>query len=157
MGAYLSWLVRGLMLLTGIITWPIGKLLDWCAGVLVWMCGRGAAGVAAEPAAWPALSQRQRGRRPGRPRPARLPRVLGEESALFRRHELKALVNIHAEPQDSGRGGEEMAAVLTLDEVQVRRLRRRPARCLLRLSLICTHTCASSDQYPAALPSCPRR
>ena len=31
-GAYLSWFVRFLMLLTGVITWPIGKLLDWMLG-----------------------------------------------------------------------------------------------------------------------------
>ncbi|KAL4434431.1 hypothetical protein ABPG75_000872 [Micractinium tetrahymenae] len=40
--------------------------------------------------------------------------ILGEESALFRRQELKALVDIHAEQHE----GEEMAA-LTVDEVQV--------------------------------------
>ena len=54
MGAYLSWFVRFLMLLTAGITWPIGKLLDW---------------------------------------------TLGEESALLKRRELKALVTLHAEPQ----------------------------------------------------------
>lgn len=31
--------------------------------------------------------------------------MLGEESALFRRQELKALVGIHAEPQQDGSGG----------------------------------------------------
>lgn len=68
-GAYLSYLVRFLMLVTGIITWPIGKLLDW---------------------------------------------LLGEQSALFRRAQLKALVNIHAEPDEPG-----AVSVLTADEVQV--------------------------------------
>ena len=53
-GAYLSWFVRFLMLLTAGITWPIGKLLDW---------------------------------------------TLGEENALLKRRELKALVTLHAEPQ----------------------------------------------------------
>lgn len=32
--------------------------------------------------------------------------LLGEESALFRRQELKALVGIHAEPQQDGSGGD---------------------------------------------------
>ncbi|KAL6775935.1 hypothetical protein ACKKBG_A19145 [Auxenochlorella protothecoides x Auxenochlorella symbiontica] len=68
-GAYFSYLVRFLMLFTGLITWPIGKLLDW---------------------------------------------MLGEDSALFRRAELKALVNIHAEPEEDG-----ALSVLTHDEVQV--------------------------------------
>eukprot|EP00887_Chlorella_sp_A99_P002918 scaffold6.g2918.t1 len=68
-GAYLAWLVRLLMLITGIITWPIGKILDW---------------------------------------------MLGEESALYRRHELKAMVTLHAEPQDDG-----ATSALTTDEVQV--------------------------------------
>lgn len=40
--------------------------------------------------------------------------MLGEESALFRRAELKALVNIHAEPDRNG-----ALSVLTADEVQV--------------------------------------
>jgi hypothetical protein len=31
--------------------------------------------------------------------------LLGEESALFRCQELKALVGIHAEPQQDGSGG----------------------------------------------------
>lgn len=69
-GAYLAWLVRLLMIVTGVITWPIGKLLD---------------------------------------------RVLGEESALYRRHELKAMVTLHAEPQDDG-----SVSALTTDEVQAR-------------------------------------
>lgn len=42
--------------------------------------------------------------------------MLGEDSALFRRAELKALVNIHAEPEEDG-----ALSVLTHDEVQVRR------------------------------------
>ncbi|KAL4434041.1 hypothetical protein ABPG75_000482 [Micractinium tetrahymenae] len=40
--------------------------------------------------------------------------LLGEESALFRRQELKALVGLHAEPQQDGSVG-----ALTSDEVQV--------------------------------------
>ncbi|KAL4420313.1 hypothetical protein ABPG77_010218 [Micractinium sp. CCAP 211/92] len=68
-GAYLAVPVRILMLVTGPVTWPISKLLDW---------------------------------------------ILGEETVLFRRQELKALVDIHAEQQE----GEEVAA-LTADEVQV--------------------------------------
>lgn len=68
-GAYLSYMVRFLMLATGVVTWPIGKLLDW---------------------------------------------LLGEQSALFRRAQLKALVHIHAEPDEDG-----AVSVLTADEVQV--------------------------------------
>ncbi|PRW58116.1 DUF21 domain-containing protein [Chlorella sorokiniana] len=69
-GAYLAWLVRALMIITGVITWPIGKLLDW---------------------------------------------TLGEESALFRRHELKAFVGLHGEAHE----GEPGEVPLSLDEVQV--------------------------------------
>ena len=31
-GAYLAWPVRILMFITGIITWPISKVLDWILG-----------------------------------------------------------------------------------------------------------------------------
>lgn len=58
-GAYCSWLVRGLRVLTAPVAWPLAKLLDL---------------------------------------------LLGEESVLFRRQELNALISLHAEPQQDGSG-----------------------------------------------------
>ena len=68
-GAYCSWLVRVVMIVTAPISWPLGKCLDW---------------------------------------------LLGEETVLFRRPELRELVALHAEPDEDG--GESM---LTREEVQV--------------------------------------
>ncbi|EFN57253.1 hypothetical protein CHLNCDRAFT_16812, partial [Chlorella variabilis] len=68
-GAYCSWLVRGLRVLTAPVAWPLAKLLDL---------------------------------------------LLGEESVLFRRQELNALISLHAEPQQDGSVG-----ALTTDEAQV--------------------------------------
>lgn len=68
-GAYLSWLVQILMVITFPISWPVGKLLDW---------------------------------------------LLGQETALFRRPELREFVTLHAEGEGSGR-----QSMLTTDEVQV--------------------------------------
>ncbi len=68
-GAYSSWPVRFVMIITAPISWPLGKCLDW---------------------------------------------LLGYESALFRRAELRELVTLHAEPDEDG--GESM---LTAEEVQV--------------------------------------
>lgn len=59
-GAYCSWLVRAIMVITAPVSWPLGKALD---------------------------------------------ALLGEESVLFRRQELNALISLHAEPQHDGSGG----------------------------------------------------
>lgn len=51
-----------------------------------------------------------------------LDRMLGEESALFRRNELKALVGMHGESWERkhGGGGSKHEVPLTADEVQAR-------------------------------------
>eukprot|EP00884_Botryococcus_braunii_P005986 jgi/Botrbrau1/15389/Bobra.43_2s0017.1 len=68
-GAYSAWLVRLLIYLVGVISFPISKLLDWSLG--------------------------------------------SEHGALFRRNQLKALVDIH------GSGGTFEGAPLTDDEIHV--------------------------------------
>jgi hypothetical protein len=68
-GAYCSWLVRAIMVVTAPVSWPLGKALD---------------------------------------------ALLGEESVLFRRQELNALISLHAEPQHDGSVG-----ALTSDEATV--------------------------------------
>jgi metal transporter CNNM len=68
-GAYCSWLVRLIMLISFPISWPVGKLLDW---------------------------------------------LLGSDTALFQRPELRAFVSLHGEGDQDG--GE---SVLSAGEVQV--------------------------------------
>lgn len=67
-GAWTAWFVRFLMLATGILSWPISKLLDWLLGA--------------------------------------------EHTALFRRGQLKALVDLHSETE--GLGGQ-----LAADEINI--------------------------------------
>lgn len=118
----MAWFVRFLMLLTAAVTWPIGErrarlavlrggpLLGHCGlrppGQL---CGSGGACYLLAAVVPRALSPPH----PAQPLPTARPNcppqlplagklldwVLGEESALFKRRELKALVSIHAEPE----------------------------------------------------------
>lgn len=108
-GAYCSWLVRFLMVVTAPVSWPLGKVRRPAPAATLGCQLGGRVGGGADGRCLSALCCEHTHPTPT-PTQQTLDWLLGEESALFRRQELKALVGIHAETQHDGSGGQGQGA-----------------------------------------------